>query len=204
MKITKSELREMIRETLREELSKIESSSTVVTTDLEHEVLDESLEESTLENIFEGIFDSKETKQKAYTEKITNTFKKAPAAVAAEVAGKAIDALQETIDAFDDDNSATFKAAAKNLINALVSAKVGAQKNQYGILNSIIAYVQKYNRNAVNLDDLVEFKRVANQIQSREKDGAKAIAFLLEMVNKQMATKIDSTIAFLKKEYAII
>lgn len=179
MKITKSELKELIREALREELAA----------------------RNTLE---EGIFDSKETKQKAYTKIISDAFKKAPAAVAVEVASNAVAALEETIDSLDDDNSSTTKAAAKNFISTMTSAKAGAQKNPYGMLNSIIAYVQKYNRNATNLDDLVEFKRIALKVQSAEKDGKKAIDYLFELVNKQMVTRIDKTIAFLKKEYGIV
>jgi hypothetical protein len=177
-------------------------ASDVVAADRDYEVLDESLEEE-LESIFEGIFDSKETKQKAYTKIITDAFKKAPAAIAAEVASKAVDAVEETNDCLDDDNSSTTTAAAKNFISAMTSAKAGAQKNPYGMLNSIIAYVQKYNRDSVNLEDLVEFKRAAIGVQNAEKDGKKAIDYLLELLNKQMSTRIDRTIAFIKKEYSI-
>lgn len=179
MKITKSELKEMIREALREELIAANGK------------------------LEEGIFDSKEKKQKAYTQIITDAFKKAPAAVAVEIASKAVSAIEETNDCLDDDNSATAKAAAKNFISAMTSAKAGAQKSPYGMLNNIIAYVQKYNRNAVDLDDLVEFKRVAVKVQTAEKDGKKAMDYLLELVNKQMAARIDKTIAFLKNEYSL-
>ena len=179
MKITKSELKEMIRECLREEL-------------IAHSA-----------KLEEGIFDSKEKKQKVYTQIITDTFKKAPAATAAEIASKAVSAVEETNNSLGDDNSATTKAAAKNFISAMTSAKAGAQKSPYGMLNSIIAYVQKYNRDAVNLDDLVEFKRVALKAQSAEKDGQKAMYYLMELVNKQMSTRIDKTITFLKNEYSL-
>ena len=179
MKITKSELKEMIREALREELMANKAQ------------------------LEEGIFDSKAKKQKAYTQIITNAFKKAPAAVAAEIASKAVSAVEETNDCLGDDNASTTKAAAKNFINAMTSAKAGAQKSPYGMLNSVIAYVQKYNRDAVELEDLVEFKRAAIKVQNDEKDGKKAMDYLLELLNKQMATRIDRTIAFLKKEYGI-
>lgn len=173
-----------------------------VAKDHEYDVLDEGIEEE-LENIFEGIFDSKATKQKAYAKIIADAFKKAPAAVAAEVASKAISAVEETNDCLGDDNASTTKAAAKNFISAMTSAKAGAQKSPYGMLNSIIAYVQKYNRDAVDLEDLVEFKRAAIKVQNAEKDGKKAIDYLLELLNNQMSTHIDRTIAFLKKEYSI-
>jgi hypothetical protein len=87
-----------------------------VAKDHEYEVLDECIEEE-LENIFEGIFDSKETKQKAYAKIIQDAFKKAPAAVAAEVASKAVGAVEETNDCLDDDNSSTlWKKATSNSI----------------------------------------------------------------------------------------
>ena len=179
MKITKSELKEMIREALREELMANKAQ------------------------LEEGIFDSKEKKQQAYTKIIADAFKKAPAAVAAEIASKAVSAIEETNDCLGDDNASTTKAAAKNFINAMTSAKAGAQKSHYGMLNSVIAYVQKYNRDAVDLEDLVEFKRAAIKVQNAEKDGKKAIDYLLELLNKQMAARVDRTIAFLKKEYGI-
>jgi hypothetical protein len=177
-------------------------ASDVVAADLDYKVLDESIEEE-LESIFEGIFDRKETKQKAYTKIINDAFKKAPAAVAAEIASKAVDAVEETNDCLGDDNASTTKAAAKNFISAMTSAKAGAQKSPYGMLNSVIAYVQKYNRDAVDLEDLVEFKRTAIKVQNAEKDGNKAMGYLLELLNKQLSTRIDRTIAFLKKEYSI-
>lgn len=178
MKITKYELKELIREAIREELSAHKS-------------------------LGEGIFDSKEKKQQEYAKLIQDTFKKAPAAIAAEIASKAVSAVEETNDCLGDDNASTTIAAAKNFINAMTSAKAGAQKSPYGMLNSVIAYVQKYNRDAVELEDLVEFKRAAIKVQNDEKDGKKAVDYLLELLNKQMATRIDRTIDFLKKEYGI-
>jgi hypothetical protein len=156
-----------------------------------------------LENIFEGIFDSKETKQKAYTKIITDTFKKAPAAVASEIASLSDRALGDTMDSFDETNVSSAKTAAKNFIIAINAAKADAKKTPYGMLTSVISYVQKYNRNAMGLDELVEFKLTAQHVQSHEKDGQKAMYYLMELVNKQIATRLDKTIAFLKKEYSI-
>lgn len=178
-------------------------ASDVVAKDREYEVLDESLEEE-LENIFEGIFDSKATKQKAYAKIIADAFdKKAPAAVASQIASLADRALGETTDSFDETNVSSAKTAAKNFIIAINSAKADAKKTPYGMLTSVISYVQKYNRNAIGLDELVEFKRTALHVQSHEKDGQKAMYYLMELVNKQLATRLDKTIAFLKKEYSI-
>lgn len=169
----------------------------------EYEVLDKGIEEE-LESIFEGIFDSKETKQKAYAKIIADAFdKKAPAAIASQIASLADRALGETIDSFDETNVSSAKTAAKNFIIAINSAKAAAKKTPYGMLTSIISYVQKYNRNAIGLDELVGFKRTALHVQSHEKDGQKAMYYLMELVNKQLATRLDKTIAFLKKEYSI-
>ena len=176
-------------------------------TNVDYVAIDESVDteeaEDLLEGLFEGIFDSKEKKQKAYAQIISDAFNKAPAAVAAEIASKAVDAIEETNDCLGDDNASTTKAAAKNFISAMTSAKAGAQKSPYGMLNSIISYVQKYNREAVDLEDLVEFKRAAIKVQNAEKDGKKAMDYLLDLVNNQMSMRIDRTIAYLKKEYSV-
>jgi hypothetical protein len=55
----------------------------------------------------------------------------------------------------------------------------------------------------MGLDELKEFRRTAQRVQSHEKGGSKAIEYLMDIVNKQMATRLDRTIAFLKKEYSI-
>lgn len=178
-------------------------ASDVVAVDFDYEVLDESLEES-LENIFEGIFDSKATKQKAYNQIIADAFdKKAPTAVVFQIASLAEQALSETTDSFDETNVSSAKTAAKNFITAIEAAKANAKKTPYGILTSIISYVQKYNRNAMGLDELVEFKRTALHVQSHEKDGQKAMYYLMELLNKHLITRLDKTVAFLKKEYSI-
>lgn len=195
MKVTKSELKEMIREAIREELGNkqiiLESAASDIYTDEDPD------------NIFEGIFDSKATKQKAYTQFITDTFKRAPSAVAMDIASKATSAIHATTDCLDDDNSSTSKAAAKNFISAITSAKAGVRRTPYGLLDRIIAFVQKYNKDATTLDDLIEFKRTAIKAQSKEKNSDKAVAYLLELINEQLSTRLDKTIDFLKKEYSL-
>ena len=186
MKITKSELREMIREVLREEL-----------------VARSNLEE-TLEDVFEGIFDSKADRQKRYNQIIADAFdKKAPLAIANEVANNVESALGEAIDDLDNENVSSSKALASNFISAITSAKVAANKNTYGLITSVISFVQKNNRDAQGLEELIEFKHIAIRTQSSEKDGKKAIDYLMEIVNKQLIARLDRTIAFLKKEYSI-
>lgn len=181
------------------------SASDVVSSDKDYEVLDEAFEEEDLlEGIFEGIFDSKADKQKKYNQIIANAFdKKAPASIAVQISSLAESAIGETIDSFDETNVSTTKIAVKNFITAIESVKVSAKKTPYGLLTSVISYVQKYNRNATELDELIEFKRTALHTQSREKDGQKAMYYLMELVNKQLVARLDRTIARLKKEYYI-
>lgn len=156
------------------------------------------------EGLSEGIFDSKATKQKKYNQIIADAFdKKAPAAIATQIASHAERALSETVDKLDETNVASAKTAAKNFITAMGVAKTNAKKTPYGLLTSVISYVQKYNRGAMGLEELVEFKRTANHVQSHEKDGQKAIYYLMEIVNKNLDARLDKTIAFLKKEYSI-
>lgn len=219
--MTKSELKEMIRECLREELSKNDKPSVEVSydeignrgsyasdcfaADRDYEVLDEVFEEEDLlEGIFEGIFDSKVDKQKKYNQIIADAFdNKAPAALAMQISSLAERALGETIDSFDETNVSTTKIAAKNFISAVEGAKANAKKTPYSLLTSVISYVQKYNREAMGLDELTKFKQTALHTQSHEKDGQKAMYYLMELVNKQLVTRLDKTIAYLKKEYQI-
>jgi hypothetical protein len=232
MKITKSELREMIREALREALNEHkpaprlkESVWTCFFDDREVGTVEAATEYDAkvkmmdkypeypyglydgcfwVEPLTEGIFDSKETKQKAYAKIIADAFdKKAPAAIVSQIASLAERALSETMDSFDETNVSSAKTAVKNFIIAIEAAKTNAKKTPYGILNSIISHVQKYNRNAMGLDELVEFKRTALYVQSHEKDGQKAMYYLMELLNKHLVTRLDKTVAFLKKEYSI-
>jgi beta-glucosidase/6-phospho-beta-glucosidase/beta-galactosidase len=150
----------------------------------------------------EGIFDSKATKQKKYNQIIADNFdKKATSAIAINVATAAVNAIYDTQG--NDGNNSSMKQTAANFIKAIESAKALAHKNTYGLINSIIEYCKKYARNSSNLDELMEFKKKALQVQSKVDGGSKAIAYLMEQVNNALNTKLASVINWLKKEHSI-
>jgi hypothetical protein len=164
----------------------------------------ESAEESQDADLEEGIFDSKATKQKKYNELIANAFdKKAPSAIAVEVASMVRDALSDAADIIDDDNVESSKAGAVSFIRSVKAVKANINKKKYGLIDSVIKYCVRYGSESNALDELVLFKRKVQKLQSSAKGADKAAAYLMEIVNKQVLTQVDHTIKFMTNEYGI-
>ncbi len=164
----------------------------------------ESVDENQDADLDEGIFDSKATKQKKYNELIMNAFdKKAPSAIAVQVASMVEEALSDATDFISDENVESSKAGVINFIRSVKAVRANIKKNKYGLINSVISYCQKYSPNSNALDELKTFKNTANKLQVSAKGADKAVDYLMEVVNKQVQVQIDHTIKFLCKEFSI-
>ena len=200
-------------QSILEELDKLYEELPVEETKAEEtEELEESVEEPEVEDeevaeddLAEGIFDSKATKQKKYNELIAAGFdKKVPTQIVRDTVSASESLLKDTIDNLDDENVASSKGNAKNLIRAIKNAIVGAKKSKFGIIDSLVSYGTKWASDSLHIEELRDFKRRALKVQGSVKGADKAIEYLMDLVNSQLQKNLDKTIKFLVKEYGIV
>lgn len=148
----------------------------------------------------EGIFDSKATKQKKYAQLIADTFdNKAPSAVAAKIASAAENALMAVADYKDETNVASTAAGVKSFINSVKAALNTVKKNYWSVLEAIISFCKKNDTGTDNnIDELVEFRKKAPRVSD-----AKALEYLMSLVNEQLNTRLTRVIKRLAQEYGV-
>jgi hypothetical protein len=151
----------------------------------------------------EGIFDSKEKKQKVYAEAIKQVFGKDASIVANETITVAVDLVQEVADKVNDDGDKS-KALALGVIKLINNAKVTINKTPHSLVKSIISIGQKYERDSLNLKELIDFNSKVGKLQNSSKDGYKAMEFLFSKLNPTLVKKLDLTVSVLKREFGIV
>ena len=164
---------------------------------------EKSVEEDLKEALEEGIFDSKEKKQKTYAELVKKVFEKDINIVANEAVINADNLIKEVADGLPDDKDQSTRLA-KGVISLINNAKQAINKTPHSLIKNIIAIGQKYERESLNLEELVGFMKKVGKLQSVDKAGYKAMEFLFEKINKALDVKLAQTIKFLKNEYKII
>lgn len=198
-------------QSILEELDKLyeelptEEAEVEETEELEESVEEPEVEDEEEDELAEGIFDSKATKQKKYNELIAAGFdKKVPMQIVRETVSASESLLKDTIDNLDDENVASSKGNAKNLIRAIKNAMVSAKKSKFGIIDSLVSYGTKWASDSLYIEELRDFKRRALKVQGSAKGADKAIEYLMDLVNGQLQKNLDKTIKFLVKEYGIV